>query len=99
MRLPDSTPAELAEDPELAALELLGHGADVARRALIASYPELAPAGDFFVEEARVSARQCLAVALFSALDTLTDAIDHYRAHVDNCASRRGPISDDDIPF
>jgi hypothetical protein len=101
MSLPLSTPDQLAADPELAALEMLGSSAAIARTALFASYPELINCGDFFIEEPDATSRQCLAVAVVTALDLLIDSIDHYRAHLDNLASRRGISKADhnDIPF
>lgn len=45
--------------------------------------------------------RQCLAVAVVAALDSLIDAIEHCCAHLDNLASRRGISKRDpnDVPF
>jgi hypothetical protein len=101
MNLPLSTPDELASDPELAALEILGSTAGIARTALFAAYPELISCGDFFIEETDVAPRQCLAVAVVTALDSLIDSIEHYRGHLDNLASHRGvsQADADDIPF
>lgn len=90
MSLRLSTPDELAADPELAALEMLGSSAAIARTALFAEYPELVSCGDFFIEKPEATAQQCLAFAVVAALDSLIDAIDHYRALIDNLASRRG---------
>ena len=95
MPLPLSTPEALADDPELAALEILGSAAEISTRALFAAHPELTAGGDFFLEEPSVTPRQCLAVALLSALETLTTAVEHYRAHLDNLASSRNGRSDD----
>jgi hypothetical protein len=101
MNLPLSTPDELTVDPELAALEMVGSAAAIARTALFAAYPELIAGGDFFIEEPGVSPRQCLAVAVVTSLDSLIDSIEHYRAHLDNLASRPGSSTSnaDDIPF
>jgi hypothetical protein len=100
MQLPLSNPQGLASDPELAALEIALCSAEIARRALFAAYPELVSSGDFFIEEPNVAPRQCLAVAVVSALDTLIDAVEHYRAHLENCTSQRGLITKgEDIPF
>jgi hypothetical protein len=96
-----STHDELAANPELAALEMLGSTAAIARTALFATYPELISCGDFFVEETDVTPRQCLVVAVVTALDTLIDSIEHYRGHLDNLASRRAvsKAGADDTPF
>jgi len=100
MQLPLSNPEGLAADPELAALEITLCSAEIARHALFAAYPELVSCGDFFIEEPNVAPRQCLAVAVVSALDTLVQAVEHYRAHLDNCTSQRGlNTKQDDIPF
>jgi hypothetical protein len=99
MNLPLSDPDGLAADPELAALEILGSAAEIARKALFASYPELVSCGDFFIEQADVAPRQCLAVAIVTSIDTLIDVIEHYRGHLDNLASRRGVTTTDDDPF
>ena len=99
MTLPLSTPDELAADPELAALEILGSAAAIARKALFASYPELVSCGDFFIEQADVAPRQCLAVAIVTSIDTLVDVIEHYRSHLDNLAACRGVKSTNDDPF
>jgi hypothetical protein len=97
MPLPSSSPDALARDPELASIEILASAADTARRALFAEYPELA-CGDVFLEQADVSARQCLVVALLTDIDTLADSISTYRAHLSSLESaslRR--IRDDDF--
>jgi hypothetical protein len=83
---PTSSPEALSRDPELAALEILAAATDIARRALFATYPEIV-GGDFFVEQPDVTARQCLTVGLLTSIDVLADAIEHYRAHLDNLAS------------
>ena len=41
MRLPLSTPEEIADEPELAPLEILSSAVEVSRRALLAAHPEL----------------------------------------------------------
>lgn len=92
-----SSPDALARDPELASLEILAATADTARRALFAEYPELA-CGDAFAEQADVTARQCLAVALLTHLDLLADSIALYRAHLDNLESD-SPRRTRDIDF
>lgn len=95
MTLPSSSPDALARDPELAALEILDCAADTARRVLFAEYPELA-CGDVFVEQPGVTARQCLAVALLTAIEALGDSVGHYRALLDNLAHRRAHRQDND---
>jgi hypothetical protein len=101
MNLPLSNPDQLAADPELAALEMLGSSAAIARTALFGACPELISCGDFLLEEPDATPRQCLAVAVVAALDSLIEAIEHYRAHLDNLASRRGisKRDPDDVPF
>lgn len=98
MNTPPSTPETLARDPELAALEILDAAADIARRALFAAYPEIV-GGDFFVEQPNVTARQCLTVGLLTSIDVLAEAIEHYRAHLDNLASASLARSSDDTDF
>jgi hypothetical protein len=95
--LPLSTPDELAEEPELAPLEILASVAEIARRALLAAHPELT-CRDFIDEEPEVSARQCIAAAILSTLEVLGESVEHYRAHLDNLASRPRH-HDDDSPF
>jgi DNA polymerase III epsilon subunit-like protein len=101
MRYPLSTPAELADAPELAPLVILGSAAEVSRRALLAAHPELLDR-DFIDEEPEISARQCIAASILASLEVLAEAIRHYQAHLDNLAARR-PIGrrddEDDIPF
>lgn len=102
MTTPLVTEDQLAAAPELAVLAVVGHAAAVARHALFAAHPELL-SGDFLVEEPDVTPLQCLAVALLTALDTLLDAGDHYRRHLDNLAARGAPDAaagcDDDPSF
>lgn len=101
MRYPLSTPDELADEPELAPLVILGSAAEVSRRALLAAHPELLDRG-FLDEEPEVTARQCIAASILASLNMLTEAIRHYQAHLDNLAARRPskPADDeDDIPF
>jgi hypothetical protein len=101
MRLPLSTPDELAEEPELAPLEILGSAAEIARRALLAAHPELT-CRDFIGEDPDVTPRQCIAAGILATLEVLIESVEHYRAHLDNVAAR-GPLKrrrdDDDLPF
>ncbi len=83
-----STPEQLAEAPELAALEILDCAASVANRALLASSPELLD-HDFLLEHANITPRLCLGAAVLSALDTLTVAVERYRVYLDQLASLR----------
>ena len=87
MTTPLVTEDQLAAAPELAVLDVVGHAAAVARHALFAAHPQLL-SGDFLVEEPEATPLQCLAVALLTSLDTLLDAVDHYRRHLDNLAAR-----------
>ena len=102
MATPLVTEDQLAAAPELAVLAVVGHAAAVARHALFAAHPDLL-SGDFLVEEPDVTPLQCLAVALLTALDTLLDAGDHYRRHLDNLAACAAPDAatdpDDDPSF
>jgi hypothetical protein len=101
MRFPLSTPGELAEEPELAPLVILGSAAEVSRRALLAAHPELLDRC-FLGEEPEVTARQCIANSILESLGVLIESIRHYQAHLDNLAARRPikPAADeDDIPF
>jgi len=83
-----ATPEQLAEAPELAALEILDCAAHVATRALLATSPELLD-HDFLLEHASITPRLCLGAAVLSALDTLTVAVERYRVHLDQLASLR----------
>lgn len=100
MTLPLSIPEELAEQPELAPLEILQSAAEVSRRALLAAHPEL-DCRDFVGEEPEISARQCMAAGLLATLEILGKAIENYRAHLDHLASRPRARKryGDDIPF
>jgi hypothetical protein len=99
MSFPLSTPGELAEEPELAPLEILRSVAEVSRRALLAAHPDLA-SRDSLDEIPDVTPRQYIAASILGTLELLTETVDHYVAHLDDLAGRR-PIkrSDDDIPF
>ncbi len=96
MTLPLSTPAELAEEPELAPLEVLQSAAEVSRRALLAAHPELACRA-FVGEEPEISARQCMAAGLLATLEVLLESVEYYRAHLDHLAFRTRQR--DDSPF
>jgi hypothetical protein len=86
--LPRATPEQLAEAPELAALEILDCAAHVAYRALLATSPELLD-HDFLLEHANITPQLCLGAAVLSALDTLTVAVERYRVHLDQLALLR----------
>jgi hypothetical protein len=98
MRFPLSTPDELAEEPELAPLEILRSAAEVSRRALLAAHPELTER-QFLDEDPEVTARQYIAAGILSTLESLSESIQHYTVHLDNLAARRPPKPTDDIPF
>jgi hypothetical protein len=99
MRFPLLTPDELADVPELAPLVILRSAAEVSRRALLAAHPELT-SRDFLDEDPDVTARQCIAASILSTLEILTEALEHYGAHLDNLAARPpAKRSDDEIPF
>jgi len=99
MRFPLSTPWELAEEPELAPLVILRSAAEVSRRALLAAHPDL-ESRDSIDEVDEVTPRQYIAASILAALELLTEAVDHYGAHLDNLAARRpAKRTDDDIPF
>jgi hypothetical protein len=83
-----ATPEQLAETPELAALEILDCAAHVAYHALLAASPELME-HDFLLEHGSITPRLCLGAAVLSALDTLTIAVERYRVHLDQLASLR----------
>ena len=97
---PLSTPDELADEPELAPLEILSGVAEISRRALLAAHPELTSL-DFIGEDPDVTARQCIAAAILGTLDSLSASVKHYRAHLDSLASRcpASRRADDDVPF
>jgi len=98
MTLPRSIPAERADQPALAPLEILQSAAEVSRRALLAAHPEL-DCRDFLGEEPEISARQCMAAGLLATLEVLAEALENYRAHLDHLACRGTPKRYDDIPF
>jgi len=100
MTLPLSTPEEIAEEPELAPLEVLQSAAEVSRRALLAAHPEL-ECRSFVGEESEISARQCMAAGLLATLEIIIESVENYRAHLDHLACRRLSNRDqgDDIPF
>jgi hypothetical protein len=83
-----ATPEQMAEAPELAALEILDCAADVASRALLAASPELLER-DFLLEHAAVTPQLCLGAAVLSAIVTLTVAVERYRVHLEQLASLR----------
>jgi len=83
---PRATPEQMAEAPELAALEILDCAADVASRALLAASPELLE-HDFLLEHAAVTPQLCLGAAVLSAIVTLTVAVERYRVHLEQLAS------------
>lgn len=95
-RFPLSTPDELAEAPELAALHILASAAEISRRALLAAHPELIDRS-FLAEEAEISARQCLAAAIVIALENVGEPADTYCAHLDHLAARSRTQDRDDI--
>jgi hypothetical protein len=76
------SPDALAQSPELAALDILRHAADVARVALLAAHPELQE-GDFVASlmESR-SIPACCADAVLTHLEGLEAALARYRALV-----------------
>ena len=101
MSFPLSTPDELAEEPELAPLEILRSAAEVSRRAILAAHPEL-DCRNFIDEEPEITPRQCIAASILSMLEVLTESVKHYQAHLDNLAARRRPVKrpdDNDINF
>lgn len=100
MSFPLSTPDELADEPERAPLEILLAAAEISRRALFAAHPELLDRG-YLNDEPEISARQCIAAAVLSALETLSESAEHYRAHLDNLAARSRPTrrDNDDTNF
>ncbi|MGB8259777.1 MAG: hypothetical protein WCE75_05485 [Terracidiphilus sp.] len=99
MRFPLSTPGELAEEPELAPLEILRSAAEVSRRAILAAQPDLA-SRESLDEVPDVTPRQYIAASILGTLDLLAEAVDHYVAHLDDLAGRRhARRTDDDIPF
>jgi hypothetical protein len=100
MRFPLSTHGELAEEPELAPLEILRSVAEVSRRAILAAQPDLA-SRETLDEVPDVTPRQYIAASILGTLDLLTEAVDHYVAHLDDLAGRRaaGRTDNDDIPF
>ncbi len=81
-------PEQLAEAPELAALEILDCAANAASRALLAACPELLE-HDFLLEQSSVTPRLCLGAAVLSAIGTLSIAVERYRVHLDQLASLR----------
>jgi len=97
MTLPLSTPYELADEPELAPLEILLAAAEVSRRALLAAHPELIDRG-YLDAEPEISPRQCIAAAVLCAIETVSEVAEHYRAHLDNLAARTRPKRNDDDP-
>ena len=98
MKLPLSTPDELADEPELAPLHILASAAEVTRRALLAAHPELIDRA-FLAEEPDISARQCLAAALLVALEGVAEMAEYYCAHLDNLAARRPCRGSEDSAF
>jgi 2-oxo-4-hydroxy-4-carboxy--5-ureidoimidazoline (OHCU) decarboxylase len=100
MTLPLSTPEELADEPELAPLEVLQSAAEVSRRAILAAHPELGCRA-FVGEEPEISSRQCMAAGLLATLEVIIESVENYRAHLDHLAFRRLSKRDraDDIPF
>jgi hypothetical protein len=98
MRFPLSTPGELADEPELAPLEILRSVAEVSRRALLAAQPDLA-SRESLDEIPDVTPRQYIAASILGTLELLSEAVDHYVAHLDGLAGRRPTKRDDDIPF
>ena len=81
-------PAQLAESPELAALELLAQANTVARAALVAVHLEMQQ-GDFVAAlVASGSLLACCADGLITNLDALTTALDRYREVLDQTHRR-----------
>jgi hypothetical protein len=73
------SPDALAQSPELAALDILRHAADVARVALLVAHPELQE-GDFVASLlASRSIPACCADAVLTHLDGLDAALARYR--------------------
>src|SRR5262245_34719986 len=85
---------QIAGASELAAVEILACTADTTRRALFATHPNIECAGPYFAETCEATVRECLATAIVTAIDLLVDAIEHYRAHVDNLAHLRSDSND-----
>jgi hypothetical protein len=96
MSLEPASPDKLLTSPELACLEVLDAAADAAHRALLAAHLDLAE-GDAFLEEVHVTPEQCLAAALFSAIELLTTAIERYRLCLARTEQRPATTSHD--PF
>lgn len=97
MALEPASPDKLLTAPELACLEVLNAAADAAHRALLAAHLDLAE-GDGFLEEPYVTAEQCLAAAVFSAIELLTAAIERYRLCLARPEQRPATTSSSD-PF
>jgi hypothetical protein len=100
MRSDLPTPDLLAQAPELAVLEVLGHAGDTAYRALIAAHPEL-ESPDFLLEQGSVTPALCLASTVLSSISLLHRAIDDYGVHVERLTQCRPPCgdADHDMPF
>ena len=100
MRPAIATPELLAQAPELAALEILGHAGDTAYRALIAAHPEL-ESPDFLLEQGGVTPAMCLASTVLCAISMLHRAIDDYAVHAERLTHWRPPCgaADHDMPF
>ena len=92
-----STPDEIADDPELAPLQILLAAAEISRRALLAAQPELIDRS--FVDDPERTPRQCFAASILAALDLLAEAAENYCAHLDHLAARARPRRRDDLDF
>ena len=92
-----STPDEIADEPELAPLQILLAAAEISRRTLLAAQPELLDRS--LVDEPEITPRQCIAASILAALDLLAEAAENYCAHLDHLAARRRPGRRDDLDF
>jgi hypothetical protein len=71
MRFPLSTPGELAEEPQLAPLEILRWAAEVSRRAILAAHPDLDSRASLD-EVSDVTPRQYIAASILATLELLS---------------------------
>jgi hypothetical protein len=83
-----ATPEQLAEWPELAALEVAASAADTAARAIMATFPSL-QVPDFLLDHDDVTPQLCLAAAALTALGAVETAVERYRVHLDQLAAAR----------
>ena len=85
---PPVTPEQLAEWPELAALEILEATLATTTRALVAANPALL-SPDNFESEGQTTPQNCLAAAVLSSVHTLGLALNRYRVHLAQLERRR----------